>query len=91
MSTFRDPVKNFTFETVVAFVGALLVLPLLIKVLVGTLRTLFRMGFVRRLLFDSVVVGATALLTRDDVLDRIFGPRESGKAASKDLPGGGAR
>jgi hypothetical protein len=91
MSTFRDPVQNFTFETFVAFVGALLVLPLVIKVVFGTLRTLFRMGFVRRLLFDSVVVGATALLTRDDVLDRIFGARDPQKAVSKDRSGRGAK
>lgn len=75
MSTFRNPVSNFTFETLVAFVGALLVLPLLIKVIIGTLRGLLRMGVVRRLIFDSLVVGATALLTREEVLDKVFGPR----------------
>jgi hypothetical protein len=75
MPTFRNPVSNFTFETLVAFIGALLVLPLLIKVLVGTLRGLLRLGVVRRLLLDSLVVGATALLTREEVLDKVFGPR----------------
>lgn len=75
MRTFRDPVQNFTFETLIAFIGALLVLPLLLKVIGGVIRGLFRMAFFRRLLIDTAVVGASALLTREDVLDRVFGRR----------------
>jgi hypothetical protein len=82
MPTFRNPISNFTFETLVAFIGALLVLPLLIKVVLGTLRGLLRMSVVRRLLFDSMIVGATALLTREEVLDKLFGPR-NGQATER--------
>jgi len=78
MRTLRNPVANFTVETVVAFIGAVLVLPLLLKLIFGTIKSLFRLGFVRRLLVDSMVVGATALLTRSDVLDKLFGPRNDG-------------
>ncbi len=80
MPTLRNPVANFTVETLIAFIGALLVLPLLFKVVVGTLRGLLRLAFVRRLILDSLIVGATALLTREDVLDRVFGARQDGHA-----------
>ena len=83
MPTFRNPVSNFTFETLIAFIGALLVLPLLFKVLFGTLRGLFKLGFVRRLIFDSMIVGATALLTREEVLDKVFGPRNGQTTARR--------
>lgn len=75
MAQFRNPVGNFTFETLVAFIGVLLVFPLLIRLVFGTLRTIFSLGFVRRLIVDSLVVGATALLTREDVLDKLFGQK----------------
>jgi hypothetical protein len=73
MATPRTPVTNFTLETIVAFIGALLIIPIAIKLLVGFVRAIFRMGIVRRLIMDSVVIGLTALLTREDVLNRLFG------------------
>lgn len=84
MRTIKDPVANFTVETLVAFIGALLVLPLLIKLILGAFKSMFRLRFIRRLLFDSIVVGATALLTREEVLDRIFGPRGNGAVRSEE-------
>jgi len=92
--TFRDPVKNFTFETVIAFMGALLVIPLVIKFLTAMLRGLFKLAFFRRLLVDTAIVGATALLTREDVLDRIFGRRNGHSVPQpqrRRMPAGQAR
>lgn len=89
MSAFRDPVKNFTFETVGAFVATLLVLPLLLKLVALTVRGLFRMSFFRRLLLDTAIVGATALLTREDVLDKLFGRRSDREGARSPLGASG--
>ena len=75
MSTFRNPISNFTFETVVSFIAALLIVPLVIKILVNTVRGLLKVGVVRRLLVNTLAVGVTALFTREDFLNRIFGPR----------------
>ena len=83
MPTFRSPVSNFTFETLIAFVGALLVLPLLFKLFFSVIRGLFKLTIFRKLLFDSVIVGATALLTREEVLDKVFGPR-NGQSATRE-------
>ena len=66
---FSTPSGKAAGETLAAFVGALLVIPLLFKVL----GAVFRLGFVRRLLAESAFVGLTALLTNDDVLDKLFG------------------
>lgn len=75
MSTFRNPVTNFSFETVVSFIAALLIVPIVIKLLVSTVRGLLQLGVVRRLLVNSLAVGVTALFTREDFLNRVFGPR----------------
>jgi hypothetical protein len=75
MASSRPGVGNATFETVVAFLGALLVFPLLIKILLGTVKTIFRLGVVRRLLVESALIGLTTLLTKEGVLDKLFGQK----------------
>lgn len=60
-------------EVTLGFLGALLVVPLLFKVLSGLVKGVFRLGTTRRLVGDVVVAGLTALLTREDVLDTLFG------------------
>ena len=75
MASSRPGIGNATFETVVAFLGALLVFPLVIKMLIGTVKTVFRLGVVRRLIFESAIVGLTTLLTKEGVLDKIFGEK----------------
>ena len=73
-------------EVALGFLGALLIVPLaftLLRVAFGTVTSvvggLFRFRTTRRLLGDVAVAGVTALLTRKDVLDTIFGRRgESG-------------
>ena len=62
-------------EVVLGFLGALLIVPLLFKTVSGLLRGVFRLGTTRRLLGDLVITGVTALLTREDVLDRLFGKK----------------
>jgi hypothetical protein len=58
-------------EVLLGFVGALLVIPLIMRVLGGMMRT----GLFRRLLTEAVLVGGATILTRDDVMDRVFGRR----------------
>ncbi len=60
-------------EVALGFVGAILVVPLLFKVLGGLVGGLFRMRTTRRVAGDLVIAGLTALLTREDVLNRLFG------------------
>ena len=62
-------------EVTLGFLGALLIVPLLLKTVTGVLRGVFRMGTTRRLVGDLVIAGLTALLTREDVLDTLFGKR----------------
>lgn len=62
-------------EVVLGFVGVLLVVPLLFKAVSGLFRGLFRFRTTRRLMIDAAVAGASALLLREDVLDRLFGRR----------------
>lgn len=64
------------FEVALGFVGVLLVLPLLFRVLSG----IFRLGIVRKLIGEAVFVGITALLTKEGVLDKLFG--QKGEAGS---------
>lgn len=71
-------------EVSLGFLGAILIVPLvfsLLKLTFGTVTAvvggLFRFRTTRRLLGDLAVAGATALLTRGDVLDMIFGRRDS--------------
>lgn len=73
MATFRSPVGNFTFETFAAFVGALLVVPLVIKLVFGIVRTILGLGIVRRLFVEALFAGLAVALTRENVLDRLFG------------------
>lgn len=75
-------------EVALGFLGAVLIVPLLftlLKVTFGTVTTvlggLFRMRTTRRLMGDLAVAGVTALLTRTDVLDAIFGRRDDGDTA----------
>ena len=67
-------------EVALGFLGALLVIPLLFKVTFGVIGGvfkiaggLFRLRTTRRLIGDAVFAGITALLTREDVLDTLFG------------------
>ena len=62
-------------EVVLGFLGALLIVPLLFKTVTGLVRGIFRLGTTRRLVGDLVVAGVTALLTREDVLDTLFGKK----------------
>ncbi len=73
MASSKPGVGTFTIETVVAFLGALLVFPLAIKLLLGTVKGVFRLGIVRKLLLESLIVGATTFLTKQGVLDKLFG------------------
>ena len=62
-------------EVTLGFLGALLIVPLLFKTVSGVLRGVFRLGTTRRLAGDLVIAGITALLTREDVLDTLFGKK----------------
>ncbi len=62
-------------EVALGFLGALLIVPLLFKTVSGLTRGLFRLGTTRRLLGDLAITGITALLTREDVLDKLFGKK----------------
>ncbi len=62
-------------EIVLGFVGVILVVPLLFKAVSGLVRGLFRFRTTRRLMIDAAVAGVSALLLREDVLDRLFGRR----------------
>ena len=75
MASSRSGVGSFTVETLVAFLGALLVIPLLIKVVLGVVKGLFRLKIVRTLLIESILVGLTALLTKPGTLDKLFGQK----------------
>ena len=71
----RDLPTRPLLEVVLGFVGALLIVPLLFKTVTGLLRGIFRFRTTRRLLADAAVAGVSALLLREDVLDRLFGRR----------------
>jgi len=75
MAPDRSPVTNATYETVISFVAALLIFPLVIKIVLGVLKSVFRLGVVRKLLFESALIGVTTLLTKPEVLDKVFGPK----------------
>jgi hypothetical protein len=62
-------------EISLGFLGALLVVPLLFKTVSLLFRGLFKFGTTRRLIGDVVIAGLTALLTREDVLDSLFGKK----------------
>ncbi len=73
MASSKPGVGAFTIETVVAFLGALLVFPLAIKILLATVKGVFRLGIVRKLLLEGLIIGATTFLTKQGVLDKLFG------------------
>ena len=75
MASPKSNIGGATVETVVAFLGALLVFPLLIKILLGTFKGLFRLGFVRKLIFETALIGVTTLLTKPETLDKLFGQK----------------
>jgi hypothetical protein len=60
-------------EVTLGFLGALLIVPLLFKTVSAVLRGIFRFSTTRRLVGDLVIAGLTALLAREDVLDKLFG------------------
>ena len=60
-------------EVLLGFLGALLIVPLLFKTASSLVRGIFRLGTTKRIIGDVVIAGLTALLTREDVLDKIFG------------------
>ena len=73
MASSRSGVGNATVETLVAFLGALLIVPLVIKVVLGIVKGVFRLRIVRTLLLESILVGLTTLLTKEGTLDKLFG------------------
>jgi hypothetical protein len=84
MASTRPGVGSFTLETLVAFFGALLIIPLVIKVAFGIVKGLLRMKLVRTLLLESVIVGLTTLLTKEGTLDKLFGQKgQRGSGALK--------
>ena len=62
-------------EISLGFLGALLVIPLLFKVIGGLFKGIFRFSVTRRLILDAALAGLTALLTREDVLNSLFGKK----------------
>ncbi len=89
----RDLPTRPLLEVVLGFVGALLIVPLLFKTVTGVARGLFRFRTTRRLLADAAVAGVSALLLREDVLDRLFGRRgeSGGLLKSSGQEGGGSK
>ena len=69
------PTTRSLLEVALGFIGALLILPLLFRVIGGIVSGLFRFGATRRLIGEAVFAGLTALLTREGVLDRLFGQK----------------
>ncbi|MFN3597688.1 MAG: hypothetical protein ACK41D_10510 [Rubricoccaceae bacterium] len=69
----RNTPARSLLEVAAGFVGAVLIVPLLLRVLVGVVKGVFSLGVTKRLVGEAVFVGLTTLLTREDVLDRIFG------------------
>ncbi|MCH7977098.1 MAG: hypothetical protein IIC18_11190 [Bacteroidetes bacterium] len=62
-------------EIALGFLGAMLVLPLLFRMIGGVLSALFRFSFIRKLTGEAIFVGLTALLTHEGVLDKLFGKK----------------
>ena len=74
-------------EVALGFLGALLVVPLLFKLVglalsaaVGLVTGLFKFSTTRRLMGDLLIGGLTALLAKESVLDTVFGKK--GKTGS---------
>ncbi|MCH7639692.1 MAG: hypothetical protein IH855_09550 [Bacteroidetes bacterium] len=62
-------------EVALGFLGAMLILPLLFRVVSGVVSGLFRLSFMRKLAGEAIFVGLTALLTHEGVLDKLFGKK----------------
>lgn len=60
-------------EVALGFLGALLIVPLLFKTVSGLLKGIFKLGITKKLMGEAVFAGVTMLLTRQDVLDKVFG------------------
>ena len=80
MSASPNASTRSLLEVALGFLGALLVVPLLVKVTFGVVGGvfkvvggLFKLRTTRRLIGDALFAGLTALLTREDVLDSLFG------------------
>ena len=78
-----NPATRSLLEVALGFLGAILIVPFVFGVLKTTIRTvlavvtgLFRLRTTRRLIGDLAVAGASSLLLRPDVLDKIFGRRD---------------
>lgn len=88
------PARSFV-EIALGFLGAALVVPLLFRVVFAVVPLLFRATFGvvfgafrllggPKLLAEAAVVGAATLLTRDDVLDKVFSRNDEADGASTD-------
>ncbi|MEM0963634.1 MAG: hypothetical protein AAGK21_13975 [Bacteroidota bacterium] len=62
-------------EVTLGFLGALLIVPLLFKVVTGLVRGLFRLGVTKKIAGELAIAGLTALLTKEGVLDSLFGKK----------------
>ena len=62
-------------EVALGFLGAMLILPLLFRVVSGVVSGLFRLSFMRKLAGEAIFGGLTALLTHEGVLDKLFGKK----------------
>lgn len=62
-------------EVALGFFGALLILPLLFKLLGGVFKGLFRFRTTRKLMGEAAVAGLVAVLTNDAMLDHVFGKK----------------
>ena len=60
-------------EVALGFLGALLIVPLLFKTVSALFKGIFKLGVTKKLIGEVVFAGVTALLTRQDVLDKVFG------------------
>jgi hypothetical protein len=75
MSTLRNPFANFTVETLLGFLAVLFIVPIVVKTVFAVLAGLFRLRLVRKLIFQSLIVAATGMLTKEGVLDKLFGQK----------------
>ena len=67
-------------EAGAGFIAALLIIPLAFK----TIRGLFRLGIVRKLIGEAIFIGLTTALTNESTLDKLFGkPGRRGDGALK--------
>ena len=71
----RQPTTRSLLEVVLGFLGALLVVPLLFKTVSTVVKGVFRLSITRNLLAEAVIAGVTALLTKEGVLDSLFGKK----------------